>query len=465
MTRFRFAILVAFLLCGPLFAPWAQPATAATPGLTLPASGTPGSKITYAVTGFPANATVTIKWNGEKIGSVAVNGSGARSGSFTMPRAPKGTHRVRFVSGSAGITRSIEVVPGITLSVKSAKPGDTFKMRARGFQPNTLVTAGYLSCCGIMEEQDRGTTSSSGSIDLDLNIPSTWNPNDRSIFVATIQLGTSRLFVDLPVVSTGGTIKLTLDSTNVKPGRKLGYTITSSFPNTRVSLLFNTSEIGTVRTNGSGGAAGQFTVPQASRSRIHSVSAQVGSVRSSVTVYIVLTMKIAPDPAAPGETVTITGSGFSVGESVRACFWLGGGCNNLGTKQAGANGSVTFKWTIFPNWGPRPSVYVYLYYGTNSYMYWILGIDTAFNAGDTVEPTITATPVVPPTVEAVPSETPPAPETPEPTAAPEETSTPEPTPEPTMAPTEVVSPEPTPPADIESPSGPPEASPESTPAA
>jgi hypothetical protein len=116
------------------------------PAMTLSSnSGLPGATITANGSGFQANETVDVTFNGQAVGSPTVNGQGTWSLAFKVPNLVPGDYGLvgkgRALSDSASATFTIKP-GGATLSFNPAQaaPGAQVTVTGAGFQPGESAT-------------------------------------------------------------------------------------------------------------------------------------------------------------------------------------------------------------------------------------------------------------------------------------------------------------------------------------
>jgi len=134
--------------------------------------GCPGDKITFSLDRFPKLATVTVKWDGVKTGTITTDSTGTASGRTTIPSTEKGFHSLSFVSGAQLVSRAIIVSPRLTFSPTSVMRGSPVKIAARGFYANQNLTIYWLRS-STWVRVGTSITNSKGAADISIIAP-TW---------------------------------------------------------------------------------------------------------------------------------------------------------------------------------------------------------------------------------------------------------------------------------------------------
>jgi hypothetical protein len=150
-------------------APAGQPSASLTP-----TRGTVNTHTDYAISNFPANATVSIAWQRTSgslidLGTVQTDGSGAASGTIRVPATPGGAQLVHFTSGAISAAASYEVAPRIKV-LDSGAVGDQVTVSLRGFGKNETVRIRWYAN-GQWLTVGTVTTSNTGSAHATVTIP------------------------------------------------------------------------------------------------------------------------------------------------------------------------------------------------------------------------------------------------------------------------------------------------------
>jgi hypothetical protein len=139
-----------------------------------PTSGTVNSNASFSISSYPPNTSIGVRWDGTLLGTIGTNSSGKASGTFKIPAAPMGTHKVRFSVGSIGTERTFTVIPRIKVIPGEVSRGQTVNISLRGYKARETVRIRWKKG-SVWVEIAQVTTSNSGSANIDVKVP-TWAP-------------------------------------------------------------------------------------------------------------------------------------------------------------------------------------------------------------------------------------------------------------------------------------------------
>jgi len=148
-----------------------------------PLTGSSGTTVTVTGTGFRANQTITIKYNGTGAStsppSVSTNAEGTFTASFNVPAGLAGTYLVEASDGiytdSASFTATADAT--ISQTTTEAAPGYvgmSLTITGTGFMPNATVTVSYASDSVALATV---TTDGNGAFSVTVTIPSSTGGN------------------------------------------------------------------------------------------------------------------------------------------------------------------------------------------------------------------------------------------------------------------------------------------------
>jgi hypothetical protein len=145
-----------------------------------------GSAVGFDVAHFPANTSLTITWKRPggstvSLGSAAVDGTGAASGTFTVPATEGGTgSTVTFTAGGASVTVSVEVLTRIIVSPSTVSPGQAVTVILRGYAKGETVRIRWL-VNGSWVTVGTVTVSNTGSATVTVNVPANASAGQNSV--------------------------------------------------------------------------------------------------------------------------------------------------------------------------------------------------------------------------------------------------------------------------------------------
>ena len=142
-----------------------------------PTSGILGTIVTLTGSGFSANASITIRFNGVPVTTdpaiISVNATGSFTGSFAVPAASAGTYPVEATDGVHSVSADFESTIDATISQMTTidSPGYVgmeLTISGTGFKPDATVTITYTSDPVVLATV---TTDGSGSFSVTVTIP------------------------------------------------------------------------------------------------------------------------------------------------------------------------------------------------------------------------------------------------------------------------------------------------------
>jgi hypothetical protein len=147
-------------------------------GATLSSGrGTVNATVSFSLSNFTPNATVTVTWrrpggSAVIVGSATTSNSGAGAGAIPVPATEAGISTIVFSDGAASATAQFNVVPRIKVTSASISPGDTVDVSLRGYGKHETVRVRWL-VGGHWITVATVTTSNTGSANVDVRVPST----------------------------------------------------------------------------------------------------------------------------------------------------------------------------------------------------------------------------------------------------------------------------------------------------
>ncbi len=290
-----------------------------TPAMSINrTSGAPGISVTVTGSGFSANETgIIVTYDGTPVASgITVNAQGGWSANFIVPASPSGSHTIDASGASTSATTVPDITftttAGISLSRTSSAPGSSVTITGFGFAAGeTGITVTY-----------DGTVVASG---ITANAQGGWSANfivPASPFGShTIDVsGASTSAATVPDIAFATTAGISVSRTSGAPG--ISVTVTGSgfsANETGITVTYDgTAAASGITANAQGGWSANFIVP-ASPSGSHTIDASGASTSAAivpdVTFATTAGVYINRTSGAPGSSVTITGFGFTAGET------------------------------------------------------------------------------------------------------------------------------------------------------
>ena len=314
-----------------------------------PEEGPVGTKVTFAGTGFAASQDIQVSFLGTATAGNA-NTVGSWTLNYTIPATPGGsyTFNVEFKEGTvwydlAGTGTDFEVTPKTT-APGLGRVGQTIQVSGTGFGNKENVKV-------IFRRQ--GTTV---DVVAKENIPAddkgSWQ---ASVVVPTVQGGSYAVDASGPLTKAGDVpdVNFTLGAgILVEPGSAyVGDTITvegggfaSGETGIRVTLDGQTAATGiTARTNGTWESS--FTLATSAYGS-HTISASGDVTMDAATATLSTRAKIdnfSPTQGSPGDSVSLTGSGFSSNQRLNVTV---GGVAVPESWQTSSNGNAVINFRV-----------------------------------------------------------------------------------------------------------------------
>jgi len=145
---------------------------------------------------------------------------------------------------------------------------------------------------------------------------------------------------------------LTLSTSNGLPGGSVTANGSGFQSGETVDVLLNGQNVGSPTVNNGGTFSLSFTVPSFAPGQYGVTATGRGSNKTASTVFTInqgaATLTFDPAQAAPGASLTVTGTGFRPGESVTLTF----NGPTVGTATADTGGNVTWTFTVPSALGP-----------------------------------------------------------------------------------------------------------------
>ncbi len=281
-----------------------------------PATGTVGSGSTAAGTGFDADASFAVEWNASvTLCDGTTTSSGSFSCGFTVPASPAGAHTLTAVEGTFAPTAVFTVVPSFLFGPSAGPVGTSVSITAAGFDASSNYDIEWDSTVVAS-----GTTDANGGVTTQITVP---NAPGGAHSLGILE-GSNSLSSTFTV-----TALLSVEPTAGIAGASVSLTGSGLAATTEYSYCLASSSVAcpggsaTLTTDADGDVPGGTTLV------VPSVSAGpylvVVSSGSTVEVSAAFTVEsaeltVSPTSGPVGATVTLSGSGFTVGGSYTYCF-------------------------------------------------------------------------------------------------------------------------------------------------
>ena len=271
--------------------------------------GPPGTEVSLTGSGFGANATVTIAFDGKTVRSVTVDSQGSLVTTFQVPLAAGGPRTVGISEGSSGAAEStFTVTPQISLDRLNSSPGSSVTATGTGFAANeraiTVTIDQTTVATGISAGRDGSWTAS-------VSVPSLpAGPHT----VRASGLLTARGNVPAITLTLGANVSL--ERSSGPPDTTLNVSGSGFVPGERISITVGDDPSETTTT---ADAQGQWTsevaIPPAPTGRLI-IKASGFTGKPQETDYSVTpTVSLSQPTGSPGVPLTIEGRGFRASQT------------------------------------------------------------------------------------------------------------------------------------------------------
>ncbi len=287
------------------------PSVSANPGV-----GVVGSSITISGLGFGASeAGISVTYDGSAAFSSTADSKGSWSSSFVIPASAYGARTVTATGPSNTATTTFSITPKISSNHASAAPGSSVTITGTGF--GTSETGISVSYDGVAVVTTPPSISANlkGGWSASFVVPA--SPAGSHTIDAS---GSSTSLSNVSDITFTTSAGISASRTSAPPGSSI--TITGSgfsAGETGITVTYNGNPIASVTAADANGSwKANFVVP-ASPSGSHAIDAGSSSTPATTIADIAFTVTAGISTnrasAAPGSSITVTGSGFGIGET------------------------------------------------------------------------------------------------------------------------------------------------------
>lgn len=290
-----------------------------TAAITLsPTTGIPGTPVTVTGAGFGSSETgITITYDGAAAASgIRADPQGRWSTNFPVPSSASGPHRVVATGSSASPGLTFLVTPSVTVSPTTGVPGTQVTVTGSGFgagETDVTVTYDGSAVVSGLSSSVVGGWSATFSVP-----PSAAGPH-------TIRASSSLTSATADITFTI-TARVSISRTSGAPGTSVTVTGGGFGANeTGITITFDGSQVASnILASPQGSWSSTLSIPPSSAGP-HTLRIR-GAVTQSIpdTTFIVTpTISVNRAGGAPGNPVTVSGSGFGSSESGIAVVYDG----------------------------------------------------------------------------------------------------------------------------------------------
>ena len=263
-------------------------------------------------------------------------------------------------------------VPGLTLSTQQGPAGTSVGATGTNFAPNDTVQLLFNGT-----QVDSQQSDSSGLVNFQFSVPNLGNGQ-----YPVLATGKTRGSASVTFTISG--TSLALSSQQGPPGTSLTATGAGFQAGETVLVFFNGAQVASAVADTTGGLKATFTIPTLGNGsyQVDAKGQSSGDTASAPFTVGAVTVALSTNSGGVGSSLTVNGSGFNPGDSIRLVF----AGSLVNTMNADTNGNVTFNFAI-----PQVAAGTYLVVltGTNG--------ATASASFSVTGPSGTPTPAVTPT--------------------------------------------------------------------
>ena len=303
-------------------------------------SGPPGTSVNLTGSGFGANASVSITFDGATIRSVSVDNNGAVTTSFQVPAAPGGPRSVGITEPSRGSAqRTFTVTPLISLDRSNTSPGASVNASGVGFAANETsitVTLDQTPVATGISADSKGSWTGS------LLIPSL--PAGSHTIRASGSLTSSGTVPNLTMTLGSA---LTLERSSGSPGSILKVSGSGFAPRENITITVGDGLSETTASSDSQGAwVTSLTLPPAPGGRLNIRAAGATGQPKETGFTVTPTVSLSQATGAPDSLVTVEGQGFTANQTGIPIKF---GATVVASPSADSQGSWTSTLTVPPS--------------------------------------------------------------------------------------------------------------------
>jgi hypothetical protein len=296
-----------------------------------------GDQINISGTGFRANRTVYIEFDGTTVATTDTNSRGSFSKTFTVPEGDRGSHDVTADDGIFDDATNLNIEQSISITPDSGTTGSSVTINGYGFRSDRNIVITFDG-----EPVDTSPSSvrsdSNGGFTASFDVPTCINQTPE----VEASDGRYKASTQFTIIAS---ISLTPNSGEV------GDTITvvgNGFrPNQLIKLTLNgepvVSQPMTIRSDSTGCFDAEFDIPP-STSGGHQLKAADSSEAAQATLTTLPKVSLSPSSGPINAEVTISGSGFGADRVVTIRF----DNEHVGTSATDAEGSFTDQFVVPP---------------------------------------------------------------------------------------------------------------------
>ncbi len=313
-------VLLCIGLSGVSYIEQASAAASITLSLT---SGAPGSTVTVTGSGFAKNTVTSILFDFAFVEETTTNNSGAFTKSITIPTtANGGSHKITANDGVSSVDATFTVSSQtlIALTPTSGAIGTTVTVSGSNFGASKTITIRFDND-NVLTSPFSVVSTNTGAFSATFKIPSAALVGSHTVSAMDGTLTSTGIF------NVSGLSLVSISPTSGAAGIALTVTGSGFSPNSVVTVKFDSTALvtspATITTTSSGTFSGTVTIPTGIVSGSHTLSAADNSGRSGSAIFNITTsgtITLSSNSGISGNTITISGSGYSPRSTISMRF-------------------------------------------------------------------------------------------------------------------------------------------------
>jgi hypothetical protein len=255
-----------------------------------PDTGPVNTKVTFAGTGFLANASITITLDNVAIPSLSIvsDAQGSISGTFDFPPMTAGSHQIKVTDGTATVTKTYLVIPSAKISSNSGVVGAKIIVTGTGF-----IGEQEISILFDNSLVKTFKTDSLGDFNTSFEAPS------RPAGTYKIRVTDGDNFVDVNfTITTSASITQTTATNPAYVGQQITVSGVGFKAGANLTIDIDGKEVKTGVVGSDSNFSIQFTAP-AIKGGVHTVTISDGTTTLPLPFYMDATAPPAPTLVSP----------------------------------------------------------------------------------------------------------------------------------------------------------------------
>lgn len=343
-----------------------------TAGATLsviPSLSTPVSKVTpgqllFLLTGlgFAANETVQVQLdntNGYAVGYLSCDVNGDCSGEPVMPHSNvvQGLHLLIGTGLTSGVIAEapITFTPAFSVSPVQGGPGTYLNLNGAAFAANETVQAYWGTTSGTLE--GTATTDSYGNLNFSFNAPTGLSAGKYTITVARTNQKPATLTATFKVVPP----HMTSSPAGIHNGQTVFAQLSGFQAYEQVTISWNANggqQLSVFNVGSDGSASVSFIPPSAPHGSYTLTATGVSSgLQATSSLNIGPGILLTPNSTNPGNTITVSGGGFSANETLNVYFQTA--ANGVVSATTDSTGAFSVSLTVPSTYKTTVTYYVH----------------------------------------------------------------------------------------------------------